>query len=450
VNSRPGINIVGHASAYMGLGAVARELAKALQARGHPVAVHDRDPGAGRSGSDDSLRALFVPDITALPHGLTLWVIGAGCLPSVARRICQEPALRRSLNAAFVWWELPDVPPTHRAAAMAFDALVTGSEFVREAWLTAASGRPVLLAPLPLDIPDDVKPARKRFGLDPAATVFYCGFEAASDPVRKNPFGAVDAFRRAFPGTEAVQLAIKVNNPTAHGRQGELLTKLYSLIDGDPRVVLIRERLAPQDVLSLYASCDATVSLHRSEGLGLMPLEGMRLGVPAIATGWSGNLTYMTHSGAALVRYSMVPNDESCAHYAPRSVGVISRWAAPDIEHAASWMRRLHTSPELRHRLAATAKRDALAYDARARQLDFIEELAAMAAEPDRAAAADPTTILQQLREAEFEKELFGRSRLYAQLRRLRAGLRRRATRLQQRLTWTPARSNSARDQEHP
>lgn len=446
MNSRPGINIVGYASAYMGLGAVARELAKALQARGHPVAVHDLDAGAGRSGSDHSLRALFVPDIADLPHGLTLWVIGADSLPYVGRRICQEPALRRARNAAFVWWELPDVPPTFRAAAMAFDALVTGSEFVREAWLTAASGRPVLLAPLPLDIPDDVKPARERFGLDPAATVFYCGFEAASDPVRKNPFGAVDAFRRAFPGTEAVQLAIKVNNPTAHGRQGELLAKLYSLIEDDPRVVLIRERLAPQDVLSLYASCDATVSLHRSEGLGLMPLEGMRLGVPAIATGWSGNMTYMTHSGAALVRHSMVPNDESCAQYSPRNVGVRSRWAEPDIDHAASWMRRLHTSPDLRHRLAATAKRDALAYDARARRLDFMKELAAIAAEPHGSAADDPTMILTQLREAEFEKKLFGRGRLYAQLRRLHAGLRRRADQLRQRFTQPLARSNSVRD----
>ena len=446
MNSRPGINIVGHASAYIGLGTVAREFANALQARGHPVAVHDLDAGAGRSGSDDSLRARFVPDITALPHGLTLWVIGAGSLPSVARLICQEPALRRARNAAFVWWELPDVPPIYRAAARAFDALVTGSEFMRDAWLMAASDRPVLLAPQPLDMPDDVSPDRERFGLDPAATIFYCGFETISDPVRKNPFGAVDAFKRAFPGTEAVQLAIKVNNPDGRGRRGELLARLYSLIGDDPRVVLIRERLAPQDVLSLYASCDVTVSLHRSEGLGLMPLEGMRLGVPSIATGWSGNRTYMTDSGAALVRYSLVPNDESCAHYAPRNVGVLSRWAEPDLDHAASWMRRLQESPDLRHRLAATAKRDALAYDARARQLDFMEELAVIAAEPHGFAAHDPTTILTQLREAEFEKKLFGRSRLYAQLRRLHAGLRRRTDQLRQRFTRPLARSNSARD----
>jgi hypothetical protein len=109
-------------------------------------------------------------------------------------------------------------------------------------------------------------------------------------------------------------------------------------------------------------------------------------------------------------------------------------------------MRRLQESPDLRHRLAATAKRDALAYDARARRLDFMEELAAIAAEPHGSAADDPTTILTQLREAEFEKELFGRSRLYAQLRRLHAGLRRRAGQLRQRFTQPLARSKSVRD----
>ena len=131
-----------------------------------------------------------------------------------------------------------------------------------------------------------------------------------------------------------------------------------------------------------------------------------------------------------------MPNDESCAHYAPRNVGVLSRWAEPDLDHAASWMRRLQELPDLRHRLAATAKRDALAYDARARQLDFMEELAAIAAEPRGSAADNSTTILTQLREAEFEKEHFGKGRLYAQLRRLRAGLRRRTDQLQQRFTW--------------
>jgi hypothetical protein len=314
----------------------------------------------------------------------------------------------------------------------------------------AASGRPVLLAPHPLDIPDDVRPARDRFGLDPAATVFYCAFEAVSDPARKNPFGAVEAFRRAFPGTEAVQLAVKVSNPHVQGRGGELMARLYALIEGDPRFVLIRERLAPQDLLSLYASCDATVSLHRSEGLGLMPLEGMRLGVPAIATGWSGNMTYMTHSGAALVRYSMVPNDESCAHYAPRNVGVHSRWAEPDVDHAASWMRRLKESPDLRHRLSAAAKRDALAYDARARRLDFMEELAAIAAEPHASAAEDLTAILKQLQKAEFEKEHFGRGRLYAQLRRIAAAVRWRTQQLSARIKPPLAQSSSARNQPNP
>ena len=55
------------------------------------------------------------------------------------------------------------------------------------------------------------------------------------------------------------------------------------------------------DVISLYASADCFISLHRSEGLGLGMMEAMLLGKPVIATGWSGNLDFMTADNSRLV-----------------------------------------------------------------------------------------------------------------------------------------------------
>ena len=46
------------------------------------------------------------------------------------------------------------------------------------------------------------------------------------------------------------------------------------------------------------SSCDAYVSLHRSEGIGLTIAEAMGLGKPVIATGWSGNTDFMDVSNA--------------------------------------------------------------------------------------------------------------------------------------------------------
>ena len=48
-------------------------------------------------------------------------------------------------------------------------------------------------------------------------------------------------------------------------------------------------------------SFDALVSLHRSEGVGLHMTEAMWLGVPVIATRYSGNLDFMDDECALLV-----------------------------------------------------------------------------------------------------------------------------------------------------
>ena len=73
-----------------------------------------------------------------------------------------------------------------------------------------------------------------------------------------------------------------------------LWTGLFKVADRDHRMHVITEVLPYNDVISLYASADCFISLHRSEGLGLGMMEAMLLGKPVIATGWSGNLDFMT------------------------------------------------------------------------------------------------------------------------------------------------------------
>ena len=57
----------------------------------------------------------------------------------------------------------------------------------------------------------------------------------------------------------------------------------------------------------LMAAADIVISLHRSEGFGLVPAQAMALGKPVIATAWSGNLDFMNKNNSALVSYSLVP-----------------------------------------------------------------------------------------------------------------------------------------------
>ena len=94
-------------------------------------------------------------------------------------------------------------------------------------------------------------------------------------------------------------------------------------------------------VRSLIASCDAYVSLHRSEGIGLTIADAMGLGKPVIATGWSGNTDFMDVSNSFPVSYRLVEIEENVGPYHEGEV-----WAEPSVEHAAELMRFVVDHPE--------------------------------------------------------------------------------------------------------
>ena len=403
---RAGFNVLGYASSGMGLGVVAREFAQALMANGHQVAIFDMDPGGGRRGFDMSLAEHFVPTVDALPHNINLWVIGAGQLAGVSRRICATPELQMRFNAVFLWWELPDLPPLYVESAAAFDAVVTGSEFVREAVALQVANVPVLMAQHPLNLSASIRADRSRFGLPADPLLFYFGFEPASDPERKNPFACVQAFLAAFPQERDVGLVIKVNGGAPDSGSQLQIDRLSDLVGTDNRIVLLREQMLYSDLLSLYASCDVVVSLHRSEGLGLIPLEAMRLGRAVIATGWSGNMTYMNHCNAALVSYAIVPVDPGSPHYGRVRLGISSRWAEPNVQHAAAWMRTLRDRPALRERMAQRAPIDSRAYNESAARTCFAEELQLLAALRPLKAQKNFASIARQVQQLQWQAQV--------------------------------------------
>ncbi|HSS51812.1 MAG TPA: hypothetical protein VLX28_22960, partial [Thermoanaerobaculia bacterium] len=87
-------------------------------------------------------------------------------------------------------------------------------------------------------------------------------------------------------------------------------------------------------------ACDAYVSLHRSEGLGLTISAAMALGETVIATGWSGNMDFMNAGNSYPVRYELV---ELADNVGPYRAGDL--WAEPSVEHAAELMRRVFENP---------------------------------------------------------------------------------------------------------
>ena len=77
--------------------------------------------------------------------------------------------------------------------------------------------------------------------------------------------------------------------------------------------------------------------------------EAMYLGKPVIATGYSGNLDFMTAENSLLVDYELVPIGPGAPPYPADG-----EWADPNVEHAAALMRLVFDDPA-----AATRAREA-------------------------------------------------------------------------------------------
>ena len=70
----------------------------------------------------------------------------------------------------------------------------------------------------------------------------------------------------------------------------------------------------------------------------------MALGRPVVATGWSGNVDFMSGPGCFAVPYALVPaRDPQGIYDFPQA-----RWAEPDPRAAADALRRIDVDPAMR------------------------------------------------------------------------------------------------------
>ena len=354
-----GFNVFGFLSGSFGLGVTARNYARMLREAGQPIWLVDILAESGRSIRDPSFPEDIATLVEPAPYPVNLFFMNPGDLARVIGIGPRAVQSRDRVNICLPFWELSELPKESVAILEAFDIVLAGSRFNYECYVRHLSGPMVRYVSHPLYLDHSMPADRTRWGLNPGSVVFLMSFDMASDVNRKNPVAAIDAFRRAFPTEPTVALVVKVNNSHLEGEWKLHIDELNRFADADPRVVVIDQALPYADVLSLYACCDAYVSLHRAEGLGLCLLEAMAMGKPVIATAWSGNMEFMNDDNACLVGCSFVPVRGSTQEaYRGENVPEGSLWADPDIGQAATWMRRLAEDPELRRQIGRRAARD--------------------------------------------------------------------------------------------
>lgn len=338
-----GLVVAGELTRPTGLGENARLLAQGASALGLPVSLHD----LGSPIEYSRVQADQVSDTAR--HPLLLHVNGP-LTPFTAMRMGR--AMLRDRVVVGHWsWELPVVPPDWHAAVPFVHEVWAPSQFAAAAFEPLMPGRVrVVRPPMALVPPRPARLDRHALGLPTDAVVVLLSFNLASSYARKNPLAAIQAFRQAFGDRTDRLLLIKTMNDDHFPAD---MAELRAAVADAPNIRIESRILPTEDHLALVAAADIVLTLHRSEGFGLIAAEAMLLGRPVVATAWSGNLEFMDETSAALVPFRLVPPVD------PRGVLDIggTLWADPDIGVAAEHLRRLADDASARDALGARGRR---------------------------------------------------------------------------------------------
>jgi glycosyltransferase involved in cell wall biosynthesis len=375
--AQEGVNVIGHLGASSGLGLASRSFMRALSSRGVPLAALDVAADfRGREVVDDLPdNVIRVRSVADLPFRINLICTSIALLPNVFLR--RYPALvdSRFANVALLFWELPVMSDFWAQALRLCDACVVCSPFVRTLVERCVPEMPTVYAEHPLYFPSITPTPKATLGYD-ESTVLFCGsFDLLGDLTRKNPIATLRAFQEAFPGKEDVGLIIKGNGDRSLMGRHPAGRAIDDAMRSDRRIRFFASTLPYREVLGLYDACDVYVSLHRAEGLGLGPMEAMALGKPVVATGYSGNMAFMTETNSCPVRYQLVPTEKCTWEFSQAFSGEGAVWADADVTHAATLLRALAGDASMRARIGAAARRDIAERQELARSASFLEHL---------------------------------------------------------------------------
>ncbi|TMK98959.1 MAG: methyltransferase domain-containing protein [Actinobacteria bacterium] len=326
--SAAGVNVVGYFKAVLGVGEHARQLVSALESQDIPVAPINLLAARARQDADG-------PKEQPPRYPVNLVCVNADVFADFANDVGADFFDGRH-TIGYWAWEVNKLPERLVAAFDYVDEVWVGSRHTAEA-LMPASPVPVFRLPQPLSLPDVEPPSREQLEL-PDGRLFLFSFDYNSVFDRKNPLAVIAAFRRAFAPGGGASLVVKCISSEYHPQEHERLLEASS---EHPDVHILDRYLSSAERDGLVAACDCYVSLHRAEGFGYTLAEAMWLRKPVIATGYSGNLDYMTPANSYLVDYQLVAVDEGRDPYPPDA-----EWAEPNIEGAAAAMREVFDRPE--------------------------------------------------------------------------------------------------------
>ena len=337
-----GINLIGYIRTEIGIGEGSRLMAKAIEAADIPFLVMNYTDAGAQSARNLDLSWQHKEAIDPL-YRVNLIHLNADALPGAHVNLGHN-LFHERCNIGYWAWELAEFPDEWCGSFQYLQEVWVPTAFITDA-VSRKSTIPVIRIPHAIEVSNATEVNREIFGLPQHQFLFLSMYDTHSLIERKNPLAAIKAFKLAFPKTNrSVGLVIKVNNASSNEQQ---MNHLRQQIEGYDNIYLIHETMNRALVNVLINSTDCFVSLHRSEGFGLVLAEAMYMGKPVIGTGWSGNMDFMNAVNSCPIKYQLLPIGRDIGPYKANQI-----WAEPDIEHAAFFMGRLVKDERWRNEIA--------------------------------------------------------------------------------------------------
>ena len=352
------ITLAGHPFASTGMGQQFRSHFAACRSVGIDARLFDIFGNVARE--DHELAAGLEPfEAITLGDGVRIFHInGDEVEPVLDELYKREESFRGGLNVVVPAWELQRYPAAWARQLKRFDEVWALSRLIAGA--LAGAGIESHLVSQPVETEPGPFLPRRFFAIRESATVFLSFCDLSSYQARKNP--------------DAV---LKVKDA-----EGDAEGYLAPLRSTHPEILFVGGRMSALETRSLIAASDCVVSLHRAEGFGRTTAEAMHMGRLALATGWSGNLDYMSPGDSLLVNCRLVAIREG--EY-PDAAGQV--WADPDIGHAAALAARVIEDPAGIARIARGGSHHVRLYHSnRAVGLRILDRLRVLAPDAFRAA----------------------------------------------------------------
>ena len=365
---KEGANIIGNIKGDNGLGQSARIMCRLLDENNEEHIIKDFfvPPGGSRTNDtyDDRLT-------DKLPYDVNIIHVNASEF-MVAYLSMGRDVWNYRYNIGYWAWELETFPEEWIPAFKLVDEVWTPSDFVTNT-LKKYTDKPVVTVPHCVAPVADKKYDRKHFGLPEDKSLFLVMYNSGSVMERKNPLAAIKAFKEAFCKDEEtkrkykdVGLVIKVSEAELSADDEKIIS---SVIDKDDNIYYMCGQINKTEVNSLLADVDVYVSLHRSEGFGLVMAEAMYLGTPVIATNWSGNTEFMNSDTACMVGYDLIELDRDYDVFKKGNV-----WADAHVDEAADYMKRLYEDKEFYNQIASNGQAYAKEHLAYKRSADIVSD----------------------------------------------------------------------------